>query len=178
MTFPSLTNSVRFLRPLLKNHLKSKRLFPTSDSKQEEMDISPMSRDVFNKEQVQSSEDLKENKEDTTPTNLEKKTDDYSEKSPKIEEVFITPPKKSTEPNDFSPKFNEIDGENENKEDTTPTNLEKKTDDYSEESPKIEEVVFNPEKIEVEPPTSDSKQEEMHSRPRLDKVLFRRVEKT
>ncbi len=150
---------------------------PTSDPEQKEIDISPMSGDVFDKEQGQSSEDLKKNTEDGTLVNLEKKTDDLSE-SDKLSEVFITPPKKSDEPNDVSPEFNEIGRGNENKEDTTPTGLEKKTDDYSEESPKIEEVVFNPEKIEVEPPTSDSEQEEMHSRPRLDKVLFRRVEKT
>jgi len=163
---------------------------PTSDSEQKEIDISPMSGDVFNKEQGQSSEDLKKNTENGTLVNLEKKTDDLSE-SDKLSAVFITPPKKSTEPNDFSPKFNEIGKGNENKEDTTPTNLEKKTDDLSEsdklsavfktpseESPKIEEVVFNPEKIEVEPYTSDSKQEEIDDRPRLDKVLFRRVEKT
>jgi hypothetical protein len=111
---------------------------PTSDSEQKEIDISPMSGDVFNKEQEQGSEDLKKNTEDGTLVNLEKKTDDLSE-SDKLSEVFKTP---------------------------------------SEESPKIEEVVFNPEKIEVEPPNSDSEQEEMHSRPRLDKVLFRRVEKT
>jgi hypothetical protein len=337
----------------------------TSDPEQKEIDISPMSGDVFNKEQGQNSEDLKKNTEDRTLVNLEKKTDDLSEsdklsevfitppkkstetedvfpesreakeekkntedrtlvnlekktddlsESDKLSEVFITPPKKSTEPNDFSPEFNEIGRGNENKEDTTPTNLEKKTDGlsesdelieifitpskkstetedvfpesreakednkntedttptnlekktdglsesdklsevfktsseespkieevvfnpekigvepytsdakqeeidispmsgdvfnkeqeqgsedlkkntedttptnlekktdyYPEESPKIEEVVFNPEKMEVEPPTSDSEQEEMHSRPRLDKVLFRRVEKT
>ena len=177
---------------------------PTSDSKQEEIDTTPTNlekktddlsesdklsevfitppkkstetEDVF-PESREAKEDNK-NKEDTTSTNLEKKTDDYSEGSSKIEEVFITPPKKSTEPNDFSPKFNEIDGGKENKEDTTPTNLEKKTDYYPKESPKIEEVVFNPEKIVVEQSTSDSEQEEMHSRPRLDKVLFRRVEKT
>jgi len=149
-----------------------------------------MSGDVFNKEQEQGSEDLKKNTEDGTLVNLEKKTDDLSE-SDKLSEVFITPPKKSTETEDVFPESRGTKEDNENTEDTTPTNLEKKTDDLSEsdklsevfktpseESPKIEEVVFNPEKIEVEPPNSDSEQEEMHSRPRLDKVLFRRVEKT
>ena len=150
---------------------------PTSDSEQKEIDISPMSGDVFNKEQERSSEDLKKNTEDTTPTNLEKKTD-YLSESDKLSEVFKTPPKKSTETEDAFPEPRGTKGDNENTEDTTPTNLEKKTDDHPEESSKIEEVVFNPEKIEVEPPTSDSEQEEIHGRPRLDKVLFRRVEKT
>jgi len=199
-----------------------------SDLEQKEMDVSPMSRNVFNKEQVQSSEDFKKNT-DGTMVNLEKKTDDLSE-SDKLSEVFTSPPIKSTESNGVSPEFNEIGRGNENKKDTTPTGLEKKTDDLSEldelievfimppkdstetkdaflesreakedsknsedttptglekktydlpeESPKIEEVVFNPEKIEAESFTSDLEQEEMRSRPRLDKVLFSRVEKT
>jgi len=150
---------------------------PTSDSEQKEIDISPMSGDVFNKEQGQSSEDSKKNTEDTTPTNLEKKTDDLSE-SDKLSEVFITYPKKPTKTEDVFLESRGTKEDNNNTEDTTPTNLEKKTDYYPKESPKIEEVVFNPEKIEVEPPTSDSEQEEIDSRPRLDKVLFRRVEKT
>jgi len=82
---------------------------PTSDSEQEEIDISPMSGDVFNKEQEQGSEDLKKNTEDGTLVNLEKKTDDLSE-SDKLSEVFITPPMKSIEKKDFSPNFNEIVG--------------------------------------------------------------------
>ena len=111
---------------------------PISDSEQEEIDKSPVSGDVFSKEQEQVSEDLKENMEDTTTNNFEEKTDDLSE-SDKLSEVFKI---------------------------------------SSDESPKIEEVVFNPEKIEVEVPISDSEQEEICDRPRLDKVLFRRVEKT
>ncbi len=101
---------------------------PTSDSKQEEIDISPMSRDVFNKEQEQGSEDLKKNKEDTTPTNLEKKTDGLSE-SDKLSEVSITPPKKLTEAEEI---FLESKGlgkkDDDTLRDTTPTDLEKKTD--------------------------------------------------
>ena len=150
----------------------------SSDIEQKEIDVGPMSGDVFNKEQVQSSEGLEKNTEGTTPTTLEKKTGSHSEESSKIEEIFTIPPKKATESNDISADVNKIGEDNENKEGTTPTTLEKKTDDRPEESPKIEEVVFNPEKIEDESPTSDSEQEEMHSRPRLDKVLFRRVEKT
>jgi len=235
---------------------------PTSDQEQKEIDINPISGDVFNKKQVQSSENSKKNTEDRTLVNLEKKIDDLSE-SDKLSEVFITPSSKSTEAeeiflgskgleekdgdtlgdttptnlekktddlsesdklrkvfrtsSDESPKREEVvsnpekigveppasDSEQgeidmspvsgdvfnkeqeqgsedlkENTEDTTPTNFEKKIDDYPKESSKFEEIVFNPEKIEVEPPTSDSEQEEMRSRPRLDKVLFRRVEQT
>jgi len=78
------------------------------------MGVNPISGDVFNKEQVQSSEDLNKN----------------------------------------------TDG--------NPVSLEKKIDDRPEDSPKIE----------VESSTLDSEEEEMRSRPRLDKVLFKRVEKT
>ncbi len=120
---------------------------------------------------------LKKNTEDTTPTNLEKKTDGLS-KSDKLSEVFIIPTKNSTETEDVFPESRGTKEDNKNMGDKPPTNLEKKTDDYPKESPKIEEVVFNPEKIVVEQSTSDSEQEGMHSRPRLDKVLFRRVEKT
>jgi len=52
--------------------------------------------------------------------------------------------------------------------DGNPVSLEKKTDDHPEDSTKIE----------GESPTLYSEEEEMRSRPRLDKVLFRRVEKT